>query len=366
MSEMKTAIKFTNISKTFDGKSYAVRDLCLDVHEGEFLTLLGPSGSGKTTTLLMVAGFETPSQGDILMGGRSISRLPPYKRNIGVVFQNYALFPHMTVEENVAFPLVMRGLSKSDAMAKVKPALDMVQLLPHRSRQPSQLSGGQQQRAALARALVFDPLLVLMDEPLGALDKKLREQMQLEIRQIHRRLGNTFISVTHDQSEALTMSDRVAIFNDGKLQQVAIPADVYESPENLFVARFIGDTNSLKGSVAELSPGHCMVRLNNGQTILARLPHPLQVGQKAIISLRPERLVVIHRIQLDGLANRIKGRVRESIYLGDHFRHLVEVEGQGDWIVRTSGGEGDHPLAEGNWVELAWKADDCLALDPSP
>ena len=240
-------VSFRGVQKSYDGEALIVKDLNLDIRKGEFLTLLGPSGSGKTTSLMMLAGFETPTAGEILLAGRSINNVPPHKRDIGMVFQNYALFPHMTVAENLAFPLSVRGMSKTDVAEKVKRALDMVQLGTFAHRYPAQLSGGQQQRVALARALVFEPQLVLMDEPLGALDKQLREHMQMEIKHLHQRLGVTVVYVTHDQGEALTMSDRVAVFHQGEIQQIAPPRTLYEEPKNTFVANFIGENNRLTG-----------------------------------------------------------------------------------------------------------------------
>ena len=230
-------VRFRGVQKTYDGRSLIVRKLDLDIQRGEFLTLLGPSGSGKTTTLMMLAGFESPSAGEILLDGKLINHMPPHKRNFGMVFQNYALFPHMTVTDNVAYPLTVRKVPKQDIAERVRKALATVRLDKLGARYPAQLSGGQQQRVALARALVFEPQLVLMDEPLGALDKQLREHMQLEIKQIHQELGVTFVFVTHDQSEALTMSDRVAVFDQGEIQQCASPAQLYEAPANEFVAQ---------------------------------------------------------------------------------------------------------------------------------
>ena len=223
-------VKFEKVDKSYDGEILVVKDLNLDIPKGEFLTLLGPSGSGKTTTLMMLAGFETPTNGEIYLDGDAISSIPPYKRGIGMVFQNYALFPHMTVNENLSFPLEVRKLNKTDIKDKVSKALSMVELGEFGNRMPLQLSGGQQQRVALARALVFEPRLVLMDEPLGALDKKLREQMQYEIKHIHENIGITVVYVTHDQSEALTMSNRIAVFNDGVIQQLSTPDILYEKP----------------------------------------------------------------------------------------------------------------------------------------
>ena len=269
MSEKDSFVKFENVDKSYDGESLVVKGLNLDIPQGEFLTMLGPSGSGKTTTLMMLAGFETPTSGEIYLEGEPISSIPPYKRGIGMVFQNYALFPHMTVNENLAFPLEVRKLEKSEVDEKVHKALSMVELQDFGTRMPLQLSGGQQQRVALARALVFEPRLVLMDEPLGALDKKLREQMQYEIKHIHENIGITVVYVTHDQSEALTMSNRIAVFNDGKIQQISTPDVLYEKPDNSFVAQFIGENNQIKGKVKSMNGKNCVVETENGDEIVS-------------------------------------------------------------------------------------------------
>ena len=258
-------VQFVDVQKTYDGDTLVVRDFNLDVARGEFLTLLGPSGSGKTTCLMMLAGFEAVTQGEIVLDGRPISNVPPYRRDIGVVFQNYALFPHMTVNENLAFPLEVRKASSAEIEARIRKALDMVQLAGFGQRRPAQLSGGQQQRVAVARALVFEPKLVLMDEPLGALDKQLREQMQYEIKHLHERLGVTVVYVTHDQSEALTMSNRIAVLNHGVIQQVATPQDLYERPESAFVAQFVGENNRLLGTVREVNGSNCVVAVEGGE-----------------------------------------------------------------------------------------------------
>ncbi|MCI5042727.1 MAG: ABC transporter ATP-binding protein, partial [Donghicola eburneus] len=260
-------VAFERVQKSYDGETLVVKDLNLSLPKGEFLTMLGPSGSGKTTCLMMLAGFETATYGEIKLDGKPINNIPPHKRGIGMVFQNYALFPHMTVAENLAFPLEVRKLGKSEREAKVKRALDMVQMGAFGGRRPAQLSGGQQQRIALARALVFEPELVLMDEPLGALDKQLREHMQFEITRIAHDLGITTVYVTHDQTEALTMSDRVAVFNDGRIQQLAPPDELYEAPQNSFVAQFIGENNTLDGTVQEIKDGYAIVKLDSGETI---------------------------------------------------------------------------------------------------
>ncbi len=283
-------VQFSDVQKSYDGETLVVKDLNLSIRAGEFLTLLGPSGSGKTTTLMMLAGFEVPTNGRIDLDGQPIDNMPPHKRNIGMVFQNYALFPHMTVAENLAFPLEVRRLARSEIEAKIKRALDMVKLSGFASRRPGQLSGGQQQRVALARALVFEPKLVLMDEPLGALDKQLREHMQLEVKHIHRDLGVTVVYVTHDQSEALTMSDRIAVFNDGAIQQLATPDDLYERPQNSFVAQFIGENNRLHGKVIAVNGTACQVEVAGGGKVEAMPVKVDGLGASTTLSLRPERV----------------------------------------------------------------------------
>src|SRR5210317_2559135 len=298
-------VQFSRVQKSYDGETLVVKDLNLSMPRGEFLTMLGPSGSGKTTCLMMLAGFETATHGDIRLDGVSINNIPPHKRGIGMVFQNYALFPHMTVAENLAFPLEVRKMGKSVREEKVKRALDMVQMGAFGGRRPAQLSGGQQQRIALARALVFEPELVLMDEPLGALDKQLREHMQFEITRLAHNLGITVVYVTHDQTEALTMSDRVAVFDDGRIQQLAPPDKLYEEPENSFVAQFIGENNTFAGSISDISGNTCKVKLNSGDEILA---NPISVkakGEKTKVSLRPERALINPKEKMD---NNFKGK----------------------------------------------------------
>nr|WP_256473466.1 ABC transporter ATP-binding protein [Neisseria sp. HSC-16F19] len=292
--------------------------MSLDIQRGEFISLLGPSGSGKTTLLMLLAGFESETAGKILLNGRAINDTPSHKRNIGVVFQNYALFPHMSVGENIAFPLKMRGMAKAEIAQKVDQALDMVQLLPMRERKPAQLSGGQQQRVALARALVFEPEVVLMDEPLGALDKQLRERMQLDIRELHKRLGLTIVFVTHDQQEALTMSDRIAVFNKGNIEQIGTPREIYDHPCTRFVAEFIGETNLLEGVVEQVSSDKAVVQLANGGKLTVLKHSPLQTGQQVLISIRPERIMLSE--QNGGVDNHLPAGVLDSVYLGDHLR----------------------------------------------
>lgn len=356
-------VRFSSIQKTYDGETLVVKDLNLDIARGEFLTMLGPSGSGKTTTLMMLAGFEVPTQGSIMLDGCSIDKLPPHKRGIGMVFQNYALFPHMTVEENLAFPLKVRKLAKAEIEAKIKRALDVVRLGAQGKRRPGQLSGGQQQRVALARALVFSPKLVLMDEPLGALDKQLREQMQLEIRHIHENLGVTVVYVTHDQGEALTMSDRIAVFNDGVIQQLAAPAKLYERPQNAFVAQFIGENNRLHGKVVEMNGATCRVEIPSAGNVQALVINVEAVGRPAVLSLRPERVKL--NPASDALPNVFSARVVEVIYLGDHVRTRVSLCGHGDFVIKQPNAGDIVRLEPGTAITIGWAMEDCLALDSS-
>lgn len=355
-------VRFVNVQKSYDGKTLVVKNLNLDIAKGEFVTMLGPSGSGKTTTLLMLAGFEPATDGEIFLNGEPINRMPPHRRGIGMVFQNYALFPHMTVNENLAFPLEVRRLGKAEIESRVKTALEMVELPGFGNRRPSQLSGGQQQRIAVARALVFDPDLVLMDEPLGALDKQLREQMQYEIRHLHERLGITVVYVTHDQAEALTMSDRIAVFNDGIVQQLSTPSELYEHPQNSFVAQFIGENNRLPGVVEAVGGnGSCTVRLESGELVKASAVKVSKKGDRTLLSLRPERVTIDPT--KNGAGNLIDGRIEELIYLGDHVRTRLTVAGQSDFIVKIPNTTERPTLAEGTTVKIGWAPEDCRALD---
>ncbi|MGP9654236.1 ABC transporter ATP-binding protein [Halomonas sp. AOP35-4E-18] len=355
--------RFVNVQKSYDGVELVVKGFNLDIRKGEFVTLLGPSGSGKTTCLMMMAGFETPTHGEILLKGEPISGLPPHKRGIGMVFQNYALFPHMTVAENLSFPLEVRHLSKTQIKEKVDKALAMVRLKEFSDRRPAQLSGGQQQRVALARALVFEPELVLMDEPLGALDKNLREEMQYEIKRIHASLGVTMIYVTHDQTEALTMSDRIAVFNDGIVQQLASPDELYERPENAFVAYFIGENNRLLGEVSEHLGDDCKVRLDSGDTVVAKPIAVGGVGSRTTLSLRPERVNILLGDTEEKFDNQFIATVQEVIYLGDHLRTRVAVCGNDDFILKTANAQGVGVMRPGQQIQVGWSSADCRALD---
>lgn len=355
-------VVFDRVQKSYDGVSLVVKDLNLSMPKGEFLTMLGPSGSGKTTCLMMLAGFETATHGEIRLDGRNINTVPPHKRGIGMVFQNYALFPHMTVAENLAFPLEVRKIGKSDREAKVKRALDMVQMGDFGGRRPAQLSGGQQQRIALARALVFEPELVLMDEPLGALDKQLREHMQFEITRLAHELGITVVYVTHDQTEALTMSDRVAVFNDGRIQQLAPPADLYEAPVNSFVAQFIGENNRLMGTVTQMQGETCVVRLDSGDEIDAKPVNVSKVGDRTQVSIRPER-VETNKARLRPGAHTLKAEVMEFIYMGDIFRTRLRVAGHDDFVIKTRNAPDQIRHKPGTTIDIGWLPEDCRALD---
>ncbi|CAM3135163.1 putative spermidine/putrescine transport system ATP-binding protein [Paracoccus aminovorans] len=355
-------VVFDHVQKSYDGQTLVVKDLNLSIGRGEFLTMLGPSGSGKTTSLMMLAGFETATSGRILLAGRNINDVPPHKRGIGMVFQNYALFPHMTIAENLAFPLQVRGMARAERERRVARALDMVQMGRFGSRRPAQLSGGQQQRIALARALVFDPELVLMDEPLGALDKQLREHMQFEIKALHDRLGITVVYVTHDQGEALTMSDRIAVFNDGRIQQLAPPADLYERPENSFVAGFIGENNKLPGTVEEMQGGRARVRLSTGELIEATPANVGVPGQRTLISIRPER-VEFKPDQIPAGALTLQAEVLEVIYMGDILRTRMRVAGQDDFVVKCRNTLDQTRLDPGQRLRIGWHPQDARALD---
>ncbi len=362
MSESDAAfVRFSEVQKSYDGETLVVKNLNLDIARGEFVTMLGPSGSGKTTCLMMLAGFEIATHGEIYLDGKAINNVAPHKRDIGMVFQNYALFPHMTVAENLSFPLEVRGRAKSEIRDRVERALEMVRLKGFGARRPAQLSGGQQQRVALARALVFEPKLVLLDEPLGALDKNLREEMQYELKHIHEDLGLTMVFVTHDQSEALTMSDRIAVFDDGVIQQIDSPDVLYEQPKNAFVAYFIGENNRFSGVVREISGDVCAVEIDGGATVRATPVNVGAVGDRTTLSLRPERVEI--NPDAGSLPNVLDAKVLELIYLGDHIRTRASVAGNDDFIVKIPNSHRHAGLAEGEVVKVGWASGDCRALD---
>ena len=296
----------------------------------------------------------------VMLGDIELNNVPPHKRGIGMVFQNYALFPHMSVYENLAFPLEVRKLNKVDVKARVEKVLEMVELGQFGARRPAQLSGGQQQRVALARALVFEPDLVLMDEPLGALDKNLREQMQYEIKHIHENLGMTVVYVTHDQTEALTMSDRIAVFNEGVIQQLAPPNELYEKPENAFVADFIGENNRLAGTIKETNGSECLVLVEE-EIITATNVHEQPEGSSVILSLRPERVVL--NPEVGALKNIFEAEVLELIYLGDHVRCRMSICKNDDFVVKIPNDYTNISLNRGDVVKIGWQVTDCRALN---
>jgi len=357
-------VRLRKLSKTYGGLA-AVDGVSFDVPAGAFVSLLGPSGSGKTTTLNLIAGFLTPDAGDILIDERSVADVPPHKRNIGMVFQSYSLFPHMTVADNVGFPLRMRSrLTRQAAQKRIAEMLTLVQLSHLGARYPRQLSGGQQQRVAMARALVSAPRLLLMDEPLGALDKKLREQMQAEIKRIHRSVGTTVVYVTHDQSEALTMSDLVVVMHRGRIAQIGTPRALYESPADAFVADFIGDSNLLAASIAEASSQGCVVKTRSG-AVIGTLPAPFAApGEQAFLLIRPEDMSVQLQpcAQADG-REQLTGVVTELSFHGDVFKLAVAV---GDDVLKAKvAREQGGSLEIGRRVILSWRRDAARLLPPA-
>ena len=360
MNQPAPHVEYLAVHKRYAESDWVVRDLDLELNRGEFLTLLGPSGSGKTTCLMMLAGFEPPTTGDIRINGVSVAGLPPDKRGIGVVFQNYALFPHMSVGANLAFPLEVRGLSAEQRRERVALALELVRLEDFEDRRPNQLSGGQQQRVAIARALVFEPELVLMDEPLGALDRRLREQLQYEIRRIQRQLGVTVLYVTHDQQEAMAMSDRVAVFRAGRIEQVATPEVLYEEPQRPFVASFIGENNLLKGRIVSVERGVCEVEVAEQRLQAAHIAD-LPPGSETLVAIRPER-VNIAPLSMQ-YSNEFDALVEDISFLGDHLRVRLEVCGSSDFIAKIPNIVGHGGILPGDRVRIGWGALDCRALE---
>jgi putative spermidine/putrescine transport system ATP-binding protein len=357
------ALSLVRVAKRY-ADQVAVDSVSLEVRAGEFVTLLGPSGSGKTTTLNMIAGFADLDSGEVLLDGRPISDLPPYRRDVGMVFQQYALFPHMTALENVAFPLRQRKVGKREARRRALEALELARMAPYAARYPKQLSGGQQQRVAVARAIVFNPRVLLMDEPLGALDRKLREALQLEIRRIHRELGITFIYVTHDQEEALVLSDRIAIFNEGRIVQVGTSEQLYERPATVFVADFIGESNLFSG---ELSWRDGEDRLTaDGVSFRVAAPAQRLQGDAATVVVRPERIALLARDATapDGW-NRLPARVEEVIYLGHRHRYVVTLEPGGKRVLagETTAGTGA-AFAVGDAVGVTWPVGAGIVIGP--
>ncbi|MGH0348268.1 ABC transporter ATP-binding protein [Sinorhizobium meliloti] len=357
--DTRAFVNFHEVQKSYDGSSLVVKFLSLAISKGEFLTMLGPSGSGKTTSLMMLAGFERPTGGKITVAGRDLANLPPHRRDIGMVFQNYALFPHMTIEENVAFPLAARKLPKPEIATRVKGALERIRMGAFAHRRPAQLSGGQQQRVALARALVFEPSLVLLDEPLGALDKQLREHMQMEIKHLHEELGLAVVYVTHDQDEALAMSDRVAVFNNGIIEQVGPARAIYESPETAFVSSFVGENNHLSGVVSSVAGDLCTVTIGE-VNIVCLAVGSLKSGDPAVVSLRPERVSLVHDSCV--YANSVKALAKEVVYFGDHLRLSCQLEDGQTVTMKQPNRGGSLQTSAGQSVLLGWQATDARAL----
>jgi putative spermidine/putrescine transport system ATP-binding protein len=358
------ALGLRGLTKRYQGTT-AIDDLTLDVAAGEFLTLLGPSGSGKTTVLMAIAGFVEPTAGDILLDGRPITRLPPEAREFGVVFQGYALFPHMTVAENIAYPLRVRRTPKPERDARVREILGLVQLAHLSDRRPSQLSGGQQQRVALARALVFRPNLLLLDEPLSALDKSLRTELQIELKRLHGRIGTTFVNVTHDQEEAITMSDRIAIMRGGRLVQVGSPADLFERPATRFVAGFLGRSNFLETRVTAMGNAaatlDCQgVPLRQGLTAEWRPA----VGDTALLALRPNKIVLLS--EGDDPPNQVPGRITTALYAGTVMQLVVDTPAHPALEVSLAIRGADGLPAEGDAVRLGWGLDAAVPVAPEP
>jgi putative spermidine/putrescine transport system ATP-binding protein len=365
----RPALVLRGLRKLF-GAATAVDGVDLEVRRGEFVTLLGPSGSGKTTTLRMVAGFTSPTGGSIEIDGSDMTHVPPYKRDVGMVFQNYALFPHMTAAQNIAFPLQMRRKSRTEINKRVADALALVKLAEFGERYPRQLSGGQQQRIALARAVVFEPQLLLMDEPLGALDRKLRESLQLEILHISRQLGATVLYVTHDQEEALVMSDRIAIFSAGRIEQLGSGEDLYDTPASLFVADFIGESNILRGRYerddaggGRLIRGSWRWRVGTGAAERAALDE----GAAAALVIRPERIRIVARAEeVPAGSNSVEAVVVDVLYLGSDRKYGLTLPDGQRAAVREQREGGERQWQSGDEVRLTWSIDDgVLVADPA-
>ena len=360
------AVEFRGVTKSY-GSVEVVRAIDLDVGRGELVTLLGPSGSGKTTTLMMAAGFVTPDAGCILVDARDVTHTPPQRRNIGVVFQNYALFPHRTVAENIAFPLRVRGVPGIEQRRRVAEALDLVRLGGYGGRYPRELSGGQQQRVALARALVFKPPVLLMDEPLGALDKNLRKEMELELREMQQGLKLTMVYVTHDQEEALTLSDRVAVMRDGRIEQCADPESIYTRPRNVFVARFIGEMNILAGTI-EAGPGP-RFQVDAGPCIPALGAPWARAGVRCALGVRPEHVDVRAADPAAGGGDHprrvsLPATVAGAVYLGDAWFYDLAMPGGGGVLrAKQAAGRGAVRFMPGSAVQAAWHVEDAILLE---
>ena len=357
----KSSVKIVNLTKKY-GSFCAVNDVSFNVESGELLVMVGPSGSGKTTILNTIAGFITPTDGDVILGTQSIKNLPPYKRELGMVFQNYGLFPHMTVFDNVAFPLKMRQVPSIQIEKMVNETLDLVRLRGFSTRKPFQLSGGQQQRVALARAIVYQPPVLLMDEPLGALDKKLRDQVQIEIKHLQKRLGITMIYVTHDQSEALTLADRIVVLHQGELQQIGSPEDVYEHPVNSFVADFVGEMNFINGFIhfSDHQMGYisCENDLSVYIPITESTKRDFKEGMSVILAIRPERIVL--RSITDNGFDGLNGLIEEVIYLGETITYLIQITPTNKITCRNQSDNQSKKWKVGDNVKIHWNPQDII------
>jgi spermidine/putrescine transport system ATP-binding protein len=359
-------VRLERVSKLF-GDVAAVDELSLDIAEGEFFSMLGPSGCGKTTTLRMIGGFEEPTYGAVYLGGRDVTDLPPYKRDVNTVFQSYALFPHLDVFENIAFGLRRKKVEKGSIETRVRDAMTLVDLVGFERRKPPQMSGGQQQRVALARALVNAPKVLLLDEPLGALDLKLRKQMQLELKRIQQEVGITFIYVTHDQEEAMTMSDRLAVMRHGKIDQIGPPEEVYESPATEFVAGFLGASNLLDGQIQQTDNGRTTISLSTGGSVSARTDAVPAGASHVKVGVRPEKITIVPD---DGAPpadrNAVSGLLRMSTYIGVNYQYKVEGPGGHELTVyvQNLGGADTHPHP-GQKVRLEWLPEHTFVVEPS-
>jgi putative spermidine/putrescine transport system ATP-binding protein len=359
-SPARTKLSIRGAAKTY-GSVVALADASLDLSEGEFLTLLGPSGSGKTTLLMMVAGLVPPSGGEIWIDDKLATYAPPNKRDIGIVFQNYALFPHLTVFENIAFPLRMRRRPTTEIAAEVKRVLEIVQLPHVAERLPRELSGGQQQRIALARCMVYRPSIILMDEPLGALDRQLRDQMQLEIKDLHARLGITVLYVTHDQEEAMAMSDRICLMNNGRIEQIGTPQELYFRPKSVFVAEFLGESNIFDATVIEAG-GSTLLRGPNGVAIRASCETPFERGAVVKLMIRPERVRLLGAG--DAADNVAVGKLRETVFVGGVTRHFVRLSGGAELSLRELSADATTVPPLGETVRVGWSSANTLVLRP--
>ncbi|MFK4529279.1 putative spermidine/putrescine transport system ATP-binding protein [Bradyrhizobium japonicum] len=357
---MGKSVQVRQATKVYSGVA-AIKDVTVDVAPGEFLTLLGPSGSGKTTTMMAIAGFTELNSGEILIDGVRVDRRPPNRRNIGVVFQHLALFPHMSVADNIAFPLRMRGVPEQQVQSRVQRVLDLVELSAFGARLPAQLSGGQQQRVAFARAVVFDPPVLLLDEPLGALDRKLRESMQIELKSFQRRLGITTLMVTHDQEEALTISDRIAVMNRGEIEQIGSPEDLYENPATLFVADFVGDSNHVLGAVRTVSGQRCTICTSGGIECAGQV-RQVHDATAATMVVRPERVLMGQDV--GNAENRFDGMIEDVSYAGEAVRYSVRISPSDVLVAKIRNSAGRPRPRVGDAASVGWNSEDAIVFVP--